>query len=135
MAIRQISVFVGNEKGALCALTGALAEAGVNLRALSVADTQDFGILRLIVDDPDRAKAVLEANGKIVSVTNVVAVSIPDEPGGLARVLSILRDADINLEYLYAFVAPSGGHASLVLRVADNAAAEAVLAQNGIPLE
>ena len=134
MAIRQISVFVENRRGALAAVTKLLADAGVDLRALSVADTPDYGILRLIVGDTDKAVGALREGGFVTTLTNVLAVEVPDEPGGLFRVLDPLNDENVNLEYLYAFVTGSGRSACVVLRVQDNERTEGLLGRAGITL-
>ena len=101
---------------------------------MSVADTQDFGIFRLIVTDPEKAKEALESSGCFVSITKVVGVSIPDEPGSLAKVVNIPARHNINIEYMYAFITVSKKNASVVLRVADNEAAEKILLENGVKL-
>ena len=134
MAIKQLSVLVDNKKGALADITDLLAKADVDLRAMSIADTQDYGILRLIVSDINKAVEVLTATEVIATITEVIAVAIDDRPGGLARVLRVLADNHINMEYLHAFTAASRDHAYVVFRVEDNAAAEKVLTDNGIPL-
>ncbi len=132
MAIQQISVFVGNQKGALAKTLRLLADSGIDLRALSIADTADFGILRFIASNNEKAASVLHANGMIYSETPVVAAYVPDQPGGLASELEALADAGINVEYTYAFVTTGGKEACVVLRVPDPAAAEAVLLRNNI---
>lgn len=134
MAIRQISVFVENRRGALAAVTKLLADAGVDLRALSVADTPDYGILRLIVGDTDKAVGALREGGFVTTLTDVLAVEVPDAPGGLFRVLDPLNDEDVNLEYLYAFVTGSGKSACVVLRVQDNERTEGLLRRAGMTL-
>lgn len=134
MAIKQLSIFVENREGALVTITDAIAKSGVDIRAMSVADTQDFGIFRLIVTDPDRAKTSLEASDCFVSITEVVGVAIADEPGALAKVVKILARNNINIEYMYAFITISKKFAYVVLRVADNEAAEKILVDNGIQL-
>lgn len=131
MAIKQLSAFVENKPGKLMAPVKALADAQINIRAMSIADTKDFGILRLIVSDTDRAKAVLEEDS-LVTVTKVIAVEMPDEAGSLSAILHILGDAGINIEYLYAFTAPTDPGAYVVIRVDDNEAAEAALHEKGI---
>ncbi len=131
MAIRQLSIFVENKKGRLVEITKMLAESGINMRALSIADTRDFGILRLIVDDTDKACVVLAENGVMVKVTQVAAAEIPHRTGALNAILTVLADAGINIEYLYAFLSSSGQGAYVVLRVADNAAAEKTLTDAG----
>ena len=134
MTIQQVSVFAENRSGGILDVIKALGEGGVDIRALSVADTQGFGILRLIVDDVEKAKAILNGNGTIFSITEVVGVKVPDCPGGLARVLTLMADNTINVEYLYAFVSVSGSSAYVVLRVQDNDQAMAVLKEGGIEL-
>lgn len=132
MSIKQISVFVENKAGALNDLVNVLAAAHVDMRAMAMADTQEFGILRMIVDKHDEACAALRAEGYLVSVNDVLAVEIPDTPGGLCKVVNTLSESGINTEYAYAFMTRAHGHACVVFRVEDNAAAEAILAQNGI---
>lgn len=132
MAIRQISVFVENKPGRLAEITGFLAEGGVSIRAFSIADTTDFGILRLIVSDTQKAAEVLKAAGVAVSITEVVGISIPDVTGAFAKVVKVLADAGENVEYAYAFLTPEAGHACVIVRVDDNAVATAVLQGNGI---
>ena len=134
MAIKQLSVFVDNKKGALSDITSFRAKQGIDLRAMSIADTQDFGILRLIVNDTERAAALLRETEAIAKVTDVIAVALTDEPGGLAKVLEVLAAKEINMEYLYAFTAADKGHAYVVFRVQDNAQAEQVLQDAGIPV-
>lgn len=132
MAIRQISVFVENKPGRLAEITGFLAEGGVSIRAFSIADTTDFGILRLIVSDTQKAAEVLKAAGVAVSITEVVGISIPDVTGAFAKVVKVLADAGENVEYAYAFLTPEAGHAYVIVRVDNNEKAAAVLAENGI---
>ncbi len=134
MAINQLSVFVENKKGTIHNITKAIAESGVDIRALSVADTQDFGILRLIVSDTEKAKEALHQENCVISVTQVIGVSVSDVPGGLHQVLTYLAEEDINVEYLYAFITVSGQHAYVVLRVEDNDKASKLLAEKGIAL-
>ena len=134
MSIRQLSVFVENQKGALAGVLHTISSAGIELRALSIADTSDFGILRVITSDNTRAALALSESGAVCSVTDVVAASADDKPGGLAALLTILSEAGIDVEYVYAFVAQTGKHAWVVLRVSDNTAAEKVLAEAGITL-
>ncbi|HSW64725.1 MAG TPA: ACT domain-containing protein [Dissulfurispiraceae bacterium] len=120
MKVKQISVFLENRKGRLYEVLNVLATEKINIRALSIADTADFGILRLIVPDPDAAKKALEKGGFTVKENNVIAIEVPDRPGGLAFVLKALQDADINVEYLYAFVAKSQKGAIVVIRTENN---------------
>lgn len=134
MTIKQVSVFAENRSGGILDVIQALGSAQVDIRALSVADTQGFGILRLIVDDVEKAKNVLTENGTIFSITEVVGVKVSDTPGGLSRVLSLLAEHTINVEYLYAFVSVSGSSAYVVLRVQDNDEAIRVLTEGGIEL-
>ena len=131
MSLKQLSIFVENKQGALVGVTDALAANDINLRALSIADTEDFGILRLIVNDTDAAYKVLTEAGYLIKVTDVVGVKIGDAPGKLSKALSVLDKAEINMEYLYAFMSRTEKHAYVVLRVADNAAAEAALEADG----
>ena len=132
MAIRQISVFVENKNGSLEQLLNVLAAAGVDMRAMSVADTQEFGILRMIAKNHTKACEALRAEGYLVSENDVTAVEIPDEPGGLAKVVSILAAHGINIEYTYAFLTRSHNHACVVFRVDDNDIVDGILAQSGI---
>ena len=119
MRVRQISVFLENKAGRLAEVTRALGEAGINIRALAIADTSDFGILRMIVDDPERALEVLKGAGFAAREADVLAVEVPDRPGGLASVLRHLAEEGINVEYLYAFVEKSGDNAVVILRTED----------------
>ena len=134
MAIKQLTVFVQNKKGTIVSVTDTLAKNGINIRALSVAETQDFGILRLIVNDDDSAKKVLEEQGYLIKTVDVVGVKIGDEPGKLTTALDVLDKADINVEYLYAFMARTEKHAYVVLRVENNAQAESALVDAGFKL-
>ena len=133
MTVNQISVFLENKPGTLTTMTGLLAENGIDMRALSLAETKDFGIVRIIVDDVYKATTVLKDGGFIHQLTPVLAVLIPDEPGGLHQVLEVLRKVEVNVEYMYAFL---GGktvdHAYMIFRVEDNVIASAVLAEQGI---
>ncbi|WP_316608465.1 ACT domain-containing protein [uncultured Ruminococcus sp.] len=134
MAIKQLSIFVENREGTLVTVTDAIAKAGVDIRAMSVADTNDFGIFRLIVTDVDKAKKALDEANAFVSITEVVGVAVQDEPGALAKVVKILADHNINIEYMYAFITVSKQFAYVVLRVAENDEAERILTENGIKL-
>ena len=131
MAIKQLTVFIQNKRGSVASVTDILSKNNINLRALSIAETQDFGILRLIVNDEKKAEAVLAENGYLIKVINVVGVKISDEPGKLTAALDVLDKADINVEYLYAFMARTEKHAYVVLRVEDNSAAEKTLIDAG----
>jgi len=134
MAIKQLTVFVQNKKGTAVSVTDILSSNNINIRALSIAETQDFGILRLIVNDENAAETVLKENGYLIKVIDVVGVKIGDEPGKLTEALGVLDKADINVEYLYAFMLRTEKHAYVVLRVEDNAVAEAVLANAGFKM-
>ncbi len=116
MTVQQISVFIENKTGRLAEVTRVIGNAGINIRALSLADTSDFGILRLIVDAPDQALQVLKEDGFTVSKTEVVAVEVPDRPKGLNSILEKLDQAGINVEYMYAFVEPNSGEAIIIFR-------------------
>ncbi len=131
MSLKQLTIFVENKKGSLVNITKTLAENNVNLRALSIADTQDFGILRIIVNDNDTAKKALQDAGYMLNTTDVVGVKIGDQPGKLSKALEVLDEENINMEYLYAFMARTEKHAYVVLRVADNDAAEKALENAG----
>ncbi|MDR0381325.1 MAG: ACT domain-containing protein [Oscillospiraceae bacterium] len=132
MAIDQISIFVENSPGRLAEVTQTLGAAGIDLRAMSIADTMDFGILRLIVNEPARALEVLKAAQCVFSVTPVLAVSVADKPGNLARALSALAAEGVSVEYAYAFIARQRGNAYVIFRVEDNERAQAILEKNGI---
>lgn len=119
MKVEQISIFIENKTGRLAEVTRILGEAGVNIRVLTLADTSDFGILRLIVNDVERAKTVLKGSGFTVNKTEVVAVEVPDHPGGLAHILQTLDSGQINVEYMYAFVERCGGNAVIIFRFDD----------------
>lgn len=131
MLLKQLTVFVENKQGSLVDITETLAGHGINLRALSIADTQDFGLLRLIVNDNEAASAALSDKGYVLKITEVIGVKIGDQPGMLSKALSVLAEAGINVEYLYAFMARTEKHAYVVLRPTDNAAAEAALEAAG----
>lgn len=134
MAIRQLTVFVQNRQGAIASITDALAANQVNIRALSIAETEDFGILRLIVNDDATAQKTLSDAGYLIKMTEVVGVKIGDAPGKLTGALEVLDKAGINLEYLYAFMARTEKHAYVVLRVEDNGVAESALEAAGYHL-
>jgi len=116
MRVEQIAVFLENKSGRLAEITSILAQNDINIRALSVADTADFGILRLIVDKVEKAKAALKQNGFTVGKTTVIAVEVPDRTGGLAGVLKVVEGAGLNVEYMYAFVNKTGEDAVLIFR-------------------
>jgi len=134
MAIDQLSVFVENKQGKLVEVIETIGAAGIDMRAMNIADTADFGILRIIVDKPDFAFRTLTDAGYVVKINQVLPVSISDTPGSLAKTLRVLSDAGVSVEYLYAFVAHGKDNAYVVIRVEDNAAAAAVLEKNGISL-
>jgi len=130
MQVEQISIFIENKSGRLAEITRILGEAGINIRALSLADTSDFGILRLIVNDVEKAKAVLKEKGFTVNKTEVVAVEVPDQPGGLSTILQALDKDRINVEYMYAFVERCGGNAVIIFRFDETGQAIATLKAN-----
>ncbi|MDO4608628.1 MAG: ACT domain-containing protein [Clostridia bacterium] len=134
MSLKQLTIFVENKQGTLVDITDTLAKHNVNIRALSIADTQDFGILRLIVNDNDTALKTLGEEGYLIKTTDVVGVKIGDQPGKLTAALNVLDQNGINMEYLYAFMSRTEKHAYVVLRVADNAAAESALESAGFHL-
>ncbi len=132
MKVKQISIFLENKAGRLAEVTRILGEGQVNIRALSLADTTDFGILRLIVNDNTRALKILKDNGFTVGETEVIAVEVPDRPGGLAGILAILADRGMNVEYMYAFVERSGENAIIIFRFDDIDAAISLLQLRGV---
>ena len=134
MAIKQISVFVENRAGRLADIASVLAEKKIDIRALSIADTTDYGILRLIVNNPDAAVEALKATGLTVSATLVLGVEVEDVPGGFANAVRVLADKGISVEYAYAFITPEKGNAYVIMRVENNLAAEEVLGDAGIKL-
>ena len=134
MSLKQLTIFVQNKQGALVDITETLAKHEVNIRALSIADTEEFGILRLIVNDNDTALKTLSDEGYLLRTTDVVGVKIGDAPGKLSTALKVLDENAINVEYLYAFMARTEKHAYVVLRVADNDKAEAALENAGFHL-
>ena len=131
MSIKQLTVFVENKQGTLVAVTDTLSKNDINLRALSVAETQDFGMLRLIVNDTATAEKVLAKEGYLIKVNDVVGVKIGDTPGKLSAALKVLDDNKINMDYLYAFMSRTEKHAYVVIRVEDNNAAEKALEDAG----
>ena len=134
MIIEQISIFIENKPGKLVEALEVLARADIDLRAMSLADTADFGILRVIVDKPADAQAALQDAEYLFKSSDVIPVSVGDKPGGLAAVLRILADSGIDVEYTYAFVAHADEKAYVILRVPDNDSAVKVLADNNVPL-
>jgi len=132
MRVEQISVFLENKAGRLSEVTGILAETAINIRALSLADTSDFGILRLIVNDNAKAVEALKQRGFTVGKTDVVAVEVDDRPGGLHNILHFLFKANVNVEYMYAFVQQSGDNAVIIFRFDNLGEAVRVLMENGV---
>ena len=132
MQVEQISIFLENKTGRLAEVTSILSEAGVNIRALSLADTSDFGVLRLIVDDNKKAEEVLKTKGFTVNKTRVVAVEVEDKPGGLNKILSLLDKSDANVEYMYAFVRQSENNAVMIFRFDHTDEAIKLLEDGGI---
>jgi len=134
MAIKQLTVFVENRQGTVVSITDTLSRHNINLRALSIAETQDFGILRFIVDDEATAERILAEEGYLIKTTEVVGVKISDEPGRLSEALKVLNEKKINMEYLYAFMTRTEKHAYVVIRVENNEAAESALANAGFKI-
>ena len=135
MSIKQISVFLENKPGKLQEMTGVLAAHKIDMRALSVSETTDFGVARLVVDDAFTAVNILKEADFVASLTSVLAVAVPDEPGGLDKLLHIVSEAGVNIDYMYAFI---GGrhtkHAYMIFRTADTKAAESRLAGKGLKI-
>jgi len=129
---KQLSVFLENKTGRLASVTRVLGEAGINIRALSIADTSDFGILRIIVNDPQKAYAILKDAGFTVSETEVIGVRVKDIPGGLATVLEKMSDANLNIEYMYAFLGTSENDALVIFKIEDNKKARIAFKESGI---
>ena len=134
MLVKQISVFLENQKGRLAAATALLGRAGIDLVALNVADTTDFGIMRCIVTQPEQALALLRENGFMASMTDVLAVEVSDEPGGLNKVLELMDDNGINVEYLHSFVRTPKHNALIIFRVENNEKCIALLKKHHIRL-
>ncbi len=134
MAVKQISVFMENRAGKISAVTRLLGNGGIDIRAMSLADTTDFGILRIVVNDTDKAMKILEENNFSATTTKVLAVGLPDRPGGLAEVMEALYADNIGVEYMYAFVSREEDKAYVMLRVGDNDFATKVLKEKGFNL-
>lgn len=134
MYIHQISVFIENKPGNLADLTGFLADNNIDLRALEVADSSDYGIIRIIVDDPFNTLTLLKDNDWICRLTHVIGVKIPDTPGAMAKVMNILASDNISVEYMYAFLTKDADNALMILRVQDNDQVAALLKKNGITI-
>lgn len=132
--LKQISIFVENRPGRLAEITKTISDNNIDIRALSIADTTNFGILRLIVNDPDKAERVLKEAGYTVSMTDVIAAGVEDIPGGLTGALNALNDKGISVEYMYAFIGTPHKEAFVILRVEDIPKAEKVLMEGGIDL-
>jgi len=130
--VSQLSVFLENKSGRLAEVTRALADANINIRALSIADTIDYGLLRLIVNDPVKAKSALTSDGYTVALTEVLAIEIPDRPGGLAGIIDIFAESKLNIEYMYAFVGTSGQNAIVIFRTQNVDEAIAALQKKGV---
>ena len=134
MAIRQLSVFVENKKGSLHEITDVLSKAKIDLRSMCIADTQNFGIVRIIANDPERAAKILTEEGHAANIREVVAFAVPDTPGGLAKALNLLETNGENIEYMYALVTKEAGKAYTVMRTDDTKKTEALLSANGIEI-
>ena len=134
MSVKQISVFLENKPGALSDMARVLADNGIDMRAFSLAETSDFGIARVIVDDLYKTTTVLKDAGFVHSVSSVLAVAIPDVPGGLCQVLNVLRDGNINVEYMYAFLGGKANSAYMIFKVQHHHDAAAALTAKGIRL-
>lgn len=132
MFAEQISVFIENKEGRLAEVTAILRDAGVNIRALSLADTTDFGVLRLIVNDNEKAQKALKEEGFTVGITQVLAVEVKDEPGGLNNILDALSENEVNVEYMYAFANPQCKNAIMIFRFDDHDKALKILAEKDI---
>lgn len=134
MTIPQISVFLENKAGQLADITGILSENHVNMRAINIAETADYGVLRLIVDDAQKASSILLEQGFILTMTPVVGAAVPDTPGGLSKVLRVISTAGIDVEYMYSVFGQKDGQACMIFRVADTDGLAAVFEQNGISM-
>lgn len=134
MSISQVSVFAANRSGALSEVTGVLADAGIDIRAFYIADTADFGILRMIVDEPERASAILREHGFAATLNHVLGVRVHDVPGAMYGVLKLLAAEKIAVEYAYAFVARVHGDAFVILRVDDRGRAERLFEDHALPM-
>lgn len=132
MTIPQISVFLENKAGQLADITGILSANQVNMRAINIAETADYGVLRLIVDDASKASSILLEQGFILTMTPVVGVAVPDTPGGLSKVLGVISKEEIDVEYMYSVFGQKDGQACMIFRVADTDTLAALLEENGI---
>ncbi len=133
MKTKQISVFIENRAGRLASIAQVLKEEGIDIRAISMADAPDFGIFRVVVEDPDRARAALKRAGFVTEVSDVIAVEVNDRPGGLAEVLALFAEHDLNVEYMYAFLTERSGKAIIFFRFEDTDRAVQALAAAGVP--
>jgi hypothetical protein len=132
MIIKQISIFVENRRGRLAEITGIIADSGINIRALSIAETSKFGLLRIIVDNPYEAERILREKGIAASITGVLAVNVPDVPGGLHKLLKLLSAHDLSVEYMYhAFINHEDNTACMAIRVDNELLAQRILTENG----
>ena len=131
MIIKQLSVFLENKQGRMCAVADLLAQNNINIRALSLADTTEFGILRLIVDKPEEGKKILSEAGIVVRVTNVLSLTMEDAPGGMLGVLRLLAESGIGVEYMYAFAGKTDGEAFMIIQTEEPEAAESILQRGG----
>ncbi len=134
MSVNQISVFLENRAGQLAEITNVLADNGVDLRAISIAETADYGVLRMIVDNAEKTTGILLKNGYILSMTPVLVVGVPDQPGGLAPVLSVLAEGSIDIEYMYSLFTPEQGKAYMVFRISDEAKFVELMTAHGMQL-
>ncbi|HPD48470.1 MAG TPA: ACT domain-containing protein [Anaerohalosphaeraceae bacterium] len=132
MKITQISVFLENRKGRLLEVCSVLGANDINIRGMTIAETESFGVLRIVVDKPEAAVQVLKANNFVANITDVIAVEVDDRPGGLAAVLRVLSDNNVNIEYMYGFVEKTGQKALLIFRFEDPARAQEILGKHGI---
>ena len=132
MNVNQISVFLENRKGQLAEITHLLADNGIDMRAISIAETADYGILRLIVDDADRAVNILRGNGNILTLTPVTVVGVPDEPAALSKLLTVIADGGVDIVYMYSLFTHTNGKAYMVFRVGEEAKLSEVLTAAGI---
>ena len=134
MSVHQISVFLENRAGQLAEITKVIADNGIDLRAISIAETADYGVLRMIVDNAEKATGILLQNGYILSMTPVLVVGVPDQPGGLAPVLSVLAEGNIDIEYMYSLFTPEQGKAYMVFRISDEAKFVELMTAHGMQL-
>ncbi len=132
MTVKQISIFLENRPGQLRDITGSLEKKDINIRAITVAETADYGIIRLIVEEPDEAMAILKEQAFLAVLSEVVAVAVPDRPGGLAKILDLMVDSDINIEYMYSVFGKVEGEAVMIFKVNETEKFKELLAANGI---